>query len=683
MLRAEATPDGVTAVGSFRPSVVVDAPRWRHGDGPESSGNDAPELRGPVDDSATGRATVVRLPPGTVSLTRRDTATTRRLTDPESIPAGTYEVRVDSAVTVAVGFTAASGFSLDPTGGTLSFPTETAVRVGFAEATDEPPGRIAVRRTPEGVATALSTLSTANLTPTPARSHPRMRRHPPLIEFSDATEVPERFARRQTEGDVTLALPPDLDYLFPAASLVHYLGADVRLEPNVVPTLRTSAVEHRFEPMPGFQYEVASVLRRVFLMDCLVRGALPGNDRVAEHCLLERLDVDSDRLAAAAVDRRLEAYLGASFGLVSPRLPEWHLSMYVEPTYDHVRTLPHVLANLPNLFLPASRPLDSDERLSHSLDEFYRGTDDGRREVDPVKPLLGPGRAHGWLADGVPIDAFKTVPEAYDHRPQGGRDDRPTSVVAILNDVEMASEHDEAADIYRRGTVDLDIDLSVRERLTRAELAAVFEAPNDFVHFIGHCDEAGLRCRDGALSTDDLGRSGAETFFLNACGSYHQGIDLVTGGSVAGAVTFEPVLDADAARVGTAFVRLLIDGFSIERALGLARRRIIMGTDYTVVGDGTHTLDGTADSVPLAVVVAPCEDGDDYRLTFDVSSPRVTGDARRLPGPIDERPRLFGAGSETTLSPTETRRFLERVDAPVVFDGDIRWPTDLAGRLDT
>jgi hypothetical protein len=681
MLRAEVTPDGVTAVGSFRPSVVVGAAHWRSDDDPETSGNGAPELRGPTDDSAAGRATALRLPPGLVSVTRRDTKTTWVPTDRESLPAGTYEIRVDSGVTVTVAFTAANEFSWDPTSGTISFPTETAVRVGFAEAIDEPAGRITVRRTPRGVATALSTLSAANLTTTAARSHPRMRRHPPPVEFADATDVPERFARRRSETDVTLTLPPDLDYLFVAASLVHYLGADVQVAPGAVPTVGTSTLEHPFEPMPGFQYGVASLLRRVFLLDCLVRGALPGSERVAEHRLLERLDLEPDRLAASPVGRRLEAYLDVPFGLVSPDLPEWHLSMYVEPTYDHVRTLSHLVSNLPNLFLPRSRPLDSDERLSHSLDEFYRSADDGRREVDPVKPLLGPGRVHGWLADGVPIDAFKTFPEAYDHRSREGRENRPTSVVAVLNDVEMASEHDDAADIYRRGTADLDVDVSVQERLTRAELAAVFETATDFVHFIGHCDEAGLHCRDGVLSTEELTRSGAEIFFLNACGSYHEGIGLVTRGSVAGAVTFEPILDADAARVGTTFVRLLIEGFSIERALGLARRRIIMGTDYTVVGDGTHTLCGTVDRVPLAVVITPCEDGGGYRLTFDVSSPRVTGDVRRLPDPIDEHPRLFGAGSETTLSPHETEQFLERVDAPVVFDGDVRWATDLARRF--
>jgi hypothetical protein len=185
------------------------------------------------------------------------------------------------------------------------------------------------------------------------------------------------------------------------------------------------------------------------------------------------------------------------------------------------------------------------------------------------------------------------------------------------------------------------------------------------------------------VEEEGLDRSGAETFFLNACGSYHEGIDLVRKGSVAGAVTFEKVLDGHAARVGTMFVRLLVNGFSIERALDLARRRIIMGSDYTVVGDGTHKLSGAPETAPLAATIVPENDGTSYRVTFDASSPRVTGDVFRHPDPLDGQPRLFGAESEVTLTTAEAERFVRRVDMPVIFDGDIQWSTDLVGRIDS
>jgi hypothetical protein len=106
-----------------------------------------------------------------------------------------------------------------------------------------------------------------------------------------------------------------------------------------------------------------------------------------------------------------------------------------------------------------------------------------------------------------------------------------------------------------------------------------------------------------------------------------------------------------------------------------------MGSDYAVVGDGTHRLSGAPESVPLAATITRAEDGDAYRVRFDASSPRVTGDVFRLPAPFDDDPHLFGAAVEETLTPAEAERFVRSVDLPVVFDGDIHWSPDLAGRL--
>jgi hypothetical protein len=680
MLRAEATADGVAAVGRLRPSVTVRASDWRVDDG-SPPGDEPPSIRKSVVDSVVGRATALELPPGRVTVTSRNTGRSWEVADDDSLPTGAYEVRVDSVVEAWVTFRSAARVSKSPERARLSFPTATPVRVGFTERDDRPPGTITVPRTAEGAARAVSTLSATTLTTTAARSHSRMRRHPPLVEFAEETDIPAEFARRRGQSDVSITVPPSLRYVFTASSLAHYLDATVEVEADATPTLRTAAVERRLDTMPGFQYETAELLRRVFLLDCLVREAVPGNDRLAEHHLLERLSLAPDDVATAPIGERVETYLDVPFDLISPDLPEWHLSMYIEPSYDHVQTLPHVVSNLPHVFAPESQPLEGNERLRRSLDDFYRTATDDSARIEPVKPILGPGRAHGWLADGIPIDVFKTLPEAYEHRSAEKPSAQSTSVVAVLNDAEMSSEHDDAADIYRRGTADLDIDVSVREQLSRAELATVFESDHDFVHFIGHCEENGLQCRDGALSTATLERSGAETFFLNACGSYYEGINLVRKGSVSGAVTFEKVLDGHAARVGTTFVRLLVNGFSIERALNLARRRIIMGNDYTVVGDGTHKLSGAPETVPLAATIAPVDDGESYRVTFDASSPRVTGDVFRLPEPLDGQPRLFGAESEVTLSAADTERFVRQVDIPVIFDGDIQWSTDLVDEM--
>jgi hypothetical protein len=403
------------------------------------------------------------------------------------------------------------------------------------------------------------------------------------------------------------------------------------------------------------------------------------------------VDLDAESLYRADAGSRLEAYLDAPFEEVSTRLPDWHLSMYASPTYDHARTLPYLLPNVPNVFLPEANPLGTDERLSRSLDDFYRAGDaEGQRgerstagdvpEVNPVKPVLGPGRVHGWLAEGIPIDVFKSVPEAYEHRSRYPEDPQSLSVVAVLNDKRMVDEYTDATEIYESEPAGVDIEVTVKERTTRAELAEVFESSHDLVHYIGHCDESGLRCVDGNLAVENIEESNVETFFLNACGSYYEGLELVEKGSVAGAVTFDKVLDGHAARVGTTFVRLLVNGFCLERALALARRRIIMGNDYTIVGDGTHLL--TEPGIPAPAVATVDENDDDtYRLKYDTNSPHIAGGVYAPPFPEDERSHLLGTSQRTDLTAEDLADFLDRTDVPVIYDGDIHWSGELYRKL--
>jgi hypothetical protein len=107
-----------------------------------------------------------------------------------------------------------------------------------------------------------------------------------------------------------------------------------------------------------------------------------------------------------------------------------------------------------------------------------------------------------------------------------------------------------------------------------------------------------------------------------------------------------------------------------------------MGTDYAVVGDGTHRLSGASSGVPLVVELAPLVEGG-YQVTFDASSPRITGDVFTMPEPLGAEPHLFGAVSTVTLTAEETERFVRAVDLPVIFDGDIQWSTELEGQLAT
>jgi hypothetical protein len=293
-----------------------------------------------------------------------------------------------------------------------------------------------------------------------------------------------------------------------------------------------------------------------------------------------------------------------------------------------------------------------------------------------VEPTGGLGRVHGWLAPGTPIDAFKTTPTAYENRYRYGQKDTDRlQLSVVLNDMDMSEEHRAVSEIYQ--AADLPMNVTVSDGLTTAELADVFESDNDFVHFIGHCEDDGLCCPDGNLSMASLSESRTRTFFLNACGSYDEGLELIEQGSVAGAVTFTDVLDRHAAMVGTAFARLLSNGFTIQRALQLARRRIMMGKDYAVVGDGTYALlPGPMDPV----VVRVTEGEEQYHLTCEVLTPAGAGESYQLP--FDGRAVLNGTETSFSVDPETLVETLQATSLPVVFDGEFHWSGDLAARLD-
>lgn len=663
----------IRAVDDSKTSVKVEVPSWT------STGGE-PTLSTDVDEALTGRARSLHFPNSFVAIVDQHTGETTTLGSgegPIEFPPSVYEIRVEAPLKAFVrveGTVSVARPGHEQT--RIVLPESTEVTVGFRSRVESPPESVVIPKTPEGVATALSTLSVAHRTTTADRSFDSMRTHPPLVAFGDAVSIPEEVAASRTETGVSLTLPPDLSYLLPAASLAHYLGADVAVEPGVDP--RVEAGGRQVDLGHGRAYEdaVASLLRRVFWLDCLVRTAGPHGANVREADLLDDLPLSAPDLHAAGIDERVAAYLDVDFDSVSDRLPEWHLSMYVEPTYDHVKVLPHLLANVPQMYTPRTTPLADQDRLDSSLGDFYRRAGDVPT-VELQQAELGPSRYHGWLADDIPLDVFKALPEAYENRANYlGRAGDPISVVAVLNESEMGEEYAEAARIYRERASELDIDIDIREGLTTAELARTFETRHDLVHYIGHCEEDGLRCPDGTLSISSIDRSRAQTFFLNACGSYYEGLELVRKGSVAGAVTFQKVLDSHAAKVGAMFARLVVHGYSIERALDLSRRRVIMGKDYAVVGDGTHVLSQTETLVGAQAELEENDDGS-YELTYGMPAPHTMGGRMHVLIQEDERPSLLGAEWSSTVTRAELQPFLSKGEFPVIYQGDIHWSSEL------
>ena len=677
MLAWVAANGGVRAIGDAG-AVSIRTTDWR-------SCSAAPPLSRPADETVTGAVTGLAVPGASARLTDgqyRD----YDLTGGAVVSDGSYVLSCrlvpgadpadEGGIEATVRFEGPAKVAPDGDTVRLEFPVRTPVTIGFSERLADP-ATVTVPETPEGVATALTHLAAAHRTTGAGRSHPSLRDHPPVVETGPEASIPEAVAAATPETGIELRVPASLDYLFVAAPLAYYLGAAVSVEDRETPMLVApdADVRYRFRELPTFQHGVARLLRQVFFFDTLVRDV---EDDAAGRRSARRFGLDPVRVRDMTPAERLARYFNVSEGDVDAALPEWHFSTYVAPEVGNVTALPYLLDALSLVYLPESSELRGTELLERTLDDFYRSESEATAAdaTTVVSPELQAGRIHAWLAPGAPIDAFKTTPAAYRNRRRYRDRGTPLSVEVVLNDDAMAAEHAAVADIYRDRAADLPLSVTVREHLTREELAETFAAPNDFVHYIGHCDEAGLTCADGNLSTATLDEVRTRTFFLNACGSYEEGVSLVEGGSVGGAVTLTKVLDRQAATVGTAFARLLVNGFGLEPAMQLSRRRIMMGKDYVVVGDGTYTLAPT----PGTPVVGWLEDTPDgFELTCESLTGRRNG-ATYEP-PFGDEPILAGQASRATLDRDRLRAVLADASLPIIYENEFHWSDDLVDRF--
>jgi hypothetical protein len=649
----------------------IDAEGW-------STPADAPGIDRRVSVTITGHTSRLRFPPGHVDCRPDDPGGRSDSVTREGAPELRGPIRIRAPVTAVLAFEGTATVRERATGIEVSFGDTRPVTLGLRPAGSGSGRSITVPGTPDGVATALTHASVAHATASPARSDPATGRSPPPIERGDGVVIPDAIRSGRIETGVELRVPPELGPLFVLAPLAYYLGARVTVASRDVPVLRVpgAGVRRDLPSLPELQAEAASLLYRVVVLDCLLRRARDEPGSTSERRLND-LGIDPVAVAGRDVGGRLAAYLDAPFERIEPELPEWHLSVYATPAPEHVPALGYVLDRLAFVYLPDARPLPEEERFRRSLEDFYRAPG-GAPTVDPMLPDLNRGRFHAWLADGVAIDAFKLLPEA-----DGNRRSRPdvdrgrTDVTLVINDGEMSTEADAARRIYRRARDDPGVDLRVERRQDRDGLAATLRRSTDLLHYVGHCDRSGLRCTDGHLDVADLDHSGARLFFLNACGSYHQGVSLVEAGSVAGAVTLRPVLDDQARRVGTAFARLLTEGFAVERALRIASRRTIMNKDYAVVGDGTYAL---ADpDVPDRAVVHLARAGERFRVRVEHGTARTTTTWRR--SVLGDGVCLSGTERDVSMSREEVCALLSGLALPAVYEERYYWAPELRRAL--
>lgn len=554
----------------------------------------------------------------------------------------------------------------------LEFEGPTRLRLAVMEATRP---TVTVTDTAAGIAAAVTAAGSAHLVSGPGRSHPALRDLPPPVELGDCVAVPNAIRAAIPQDRPSVTIPDDRETALVCAPLAFYLGAEVVVESGASPIL-TLPVEGEEIALPSTGDRPRRLLERTFWLDCLLRARAGGSDGPAEADLLDELSIDTSALPRASPGERLAAARDLPQRMDGQTLPEWHLATYVDPDGQPARALPYLLDRLTHIYPPKAEPLEPETFMERSLDDFYRSSRP-TPSVELVNPELRRGRLHGWLAPETPVEAFKLIGERLSDGLPGPQERPALSITLVLNDPDMIDEHVDVAAAYRRGSP-LELSVQTHRELSRDALAAVVESETDLLHFIGHCEPDGLVCPDGRLAADEVSDSQAGVAFLNACGSYHEGVELVRRGSAAGVVTYRGVLDSQAATVGAAFARLITRGFSVERAIRLARRQVMMGMDYGVVGDGTHRVAPGLE--PVLLEVTPRQDKT-YEVVSKTFADGKIGSTTQVPLAGDDRGRLRGGTASSTVDRSGLIALLAGTDAPVVYDGTVVWPEQLVSRL--
>ena len=565
----------------------------------------------PVDASVTVETGSVEIPRVAIVETRSRDGTLAARGDSYTMPSGAYHLGIDPAPTkLYLRFD--SGFTVVNTDQITRVELDDAVDVslGFRSLHQAPAGTITTPTDPESLMQAVSLLGSALQTTSPERSFPTLRGHPPLIEPGDEFRIPERVD--PPDSGVRIIVPPTYKSLYPVVPLAYYFAAEV--VPGSPARIEGDGWTHSLEP--DLERRAAEALRQSFHFDCIARteGFYPVDLHERE---ATNLDLDWAALYDAPLAERLGDYLSVPFEQVEPELPQWTLTTDVRPDPENIESLPFVASELsivrsPETVTPATATANDGLSFFRSpapqTAELFRGdtnasTRSGSRDTEPtgdrgaaldsaefVQPEEVDTVEHAWVGDGVPLDANKATLDAYHRRLETGAVEQSRiSVLVVCNDEQMAEE-DEVSELY--GLRDMvQFDIEVRHDLSRAEMRETLASDVDFLHYIGHVDDRGMQCSDDYLdlTQEDL-EVGVSAFLLNACQSYKQGEALIHRGSRGGIVTLSDVANSPATQLGRIIARLMNSGFNLRTALHVAKRELITGHQYIVVGDGGATI---------------------------------------------------------------------------------------------
>ena len=562
-----------------------------------------------------------------------------------SFPRGRYLLELHGAVPCVLAFE--GGFTLAPDDRGIEFDDATTIRLGARSARPAPSATVTTTDDPADLMAAISTFGSAVATRSPERSLPLFRGHPPVLEHGDERRIPDEV--ETPDSAVTIELPPERAYAYAAAPLATYLGASV--EPADRAQLVVDGDGYSLSGRDGIEASIARVLKQVFTLDSVCRGAGPYPGESHERRALDdAVELDWEALYDAEPAERLAAYLSVPYPEVEPVIPQWETCAHVESEPENLDVVPSLAADLATIRSP---PVVSSRQPGPTP-----WTDDD--EAEPVRPERSGAVEDAWFGDGTPLNATKGMAQSYRNRFDYSPD--PSAGVTVL-----APEPDDAD--AARSVADGYDDAETVVGLSRRELRRRLGEDAALLHVVGDVGADGFACEDGWL---DLRRQtvsvGTDLVVMDSCSAHRQATALVENGAL-GAIAAFHESPGERADVGVRIARLLDDGFPLAGAVELASFAEFGEEGFLVVGDGAATLAGTGSRPPVALVAESLADG--YAVRYRGYATDTAGPGSRVRSPFDGDWSLTTARRRPeTMASDAFDALLAATERPVVLDGE-------------
>jgi hypothetical protein len=577
----------------------------------------------------------------------------------------------------------------------ISFEAPQKVYVGVRSHHERPSTTISTTDDPKDLVRAISYFGSALKTTSCERSYPTLRGYPPSLSLNDELKVPKILEKPET--DVTIEVPPNYQSIFVIAPLAYYFGADVRLSETAMITAEGDIIHNLEGTTREFEDEVERVLKQCFFLDCISRTEGYYEVRLYEREQIEsKLGLEFDLLYDMSISEQIQSYLSIPYEKISGLLPTWKKTAHVEPKSRNIKFLSHLSNDLSIIKSEKRENIEnktSSNGSGKSIKRIDSENDSGRfsrGELNPAEHYRSDENVdipqknieisestateHTWVGHGMPIGASKATLDAFENRLNQTPTDGDIDIAIVVNDEEMAKEGTIVDDVYSSRD-QLSLTTELQHQLTTGELHKLLNQEYDFLHYIGHIDKTGFRCIDGQLDATNVENVRISTFFLNACTSYQQATELIKSGAVAGIATTNPVLNSGAERVGKTVARLLNLGFPIISALKIAKSESIMGSNYTVIGDGSTNLTQAQSGVPSLCEINKESQGR-YKTTY-LTYPTRRRDLGTITVPYAKNNKTYfltsGETGEFKMDKNELIRFTSMGTMPVRIDSELYW----------